>query len=322
MASFAARRALLSIPVLLVASFVLFAFVRSTFDPTIQLQLSRDKTAAARIRHEQGLDRPIVTQYRQWLGGFVQGDWGESQRTRERVFPMIRRALWNTVQLAFWGVLFAAAIAVAVGTYSAMHQRSIADYTLTGLTFVGLAMPPMWFGLVAIQILVFWPLDWFNLDHPLVYFVGLHSVDQRGLGDYARHLVLPVLTLTVQIVASWSRYQRSSVLDVLHADYVRTARAKGLTRRRIITRHVLRNALIPLVTVVALDIGAVFGGLVVTESIFSISGMGRLLIDSVRAGDGPVLLAWVVLTSAFMIAFNLLADVLYAVLDPRIREAA
>ena len=321
MASYAARRALLSIPVLLVASFVLFAFVRSTFDPTVELQLSRDKSAAERIRHEQGLDRPLVTQYRSWLSGFVQGDWGESQRTHERVFPMVRRALWNTTQLAFWGVLFAATIAVVVGVYSAVRQYSIGDYALTGLAFVGLAMPPFWFGLIAIQVLVFWPLEWFNLEHPLVYFVGLHSVGKSGFGDYARHLVLPVLTLTVQIVASWSRYQRSSMLDALHTDYVRTARAKGLSRRRIVFRHALRNALIPLVTVVALDVGAVFGGLVVTESIFSISGMGRLLIDSIRAGDAPVLLAWVVLTSSIIIAFNLLADVLYAVLDPRIRHA-
>jgi peptide/nickel transport system permease protein len=320
-ASYAARRALLSIPVLLVASFVLFAFVRSTFDPTVELQLSRDKTAAARIRHEQGLDRPLVTQYRSWIGDFVQGDWGESQRTHERVFPMVRRALWNTTQLAFWGVLFAGAIAVVVGVYSAVRQYSVGDYALTGLSFVGLAMPPFWFGLLAIQVFVFWPLDWFDLDGPLVYFVGLHSVGHGGLADYARHLVLPVLTLTVQIVASWSRYQRSSMLDALDADYVRTARAKGLTRRRIVIRHALRNALIPLVTVVALDVGAVFGGLVVTESIFSIPGMGRLLIDSIRAGDAPVLLAWVVLTSSLIIAFNLLADVLYAVLDPRIRRA-
>jgi peptide/nickel transport system permease protein len=320
-ADYAARRALLSIPVLLVASFLLFAFVRSTFDPTVELHLSRDKAAAQRIRHEQGLDRPIVAQYGSWLGGFVQGDWGESQRTHERVFPMVRRALWNTTQLAAWGVLVAAAIAVAIGVYSAVRQYSVGDYALTGLSFVGLAMPPFWFGLLAIQFFVFYPLDWFNLDEPLVYFVGLHSVGRGGFGDYARHLVLPVLTLTVQIVASWSRYQRSSMLDALHADYVRTARAKGLTRRRIIVRHALRNALIPLVTVVALDVGAVFGGLVVTETIFSISGMGRLLIDSLRAGDAPVLLAWVVLTSTIIIAFNLLADVLYAVLDPRIRQA-
>jgi peptide/nickel transport system permease protein len=321
-AGYAARRVLVSIPVLLIASFLLFAFVRSTFDPTDKLILSRDKTAVARARHELGLDRPIVNQYGSWLGDFVQGDWGTSQRTQERVFPMVRRALWNTTQVAFWGVLFAGTIAVAVGIYSATRQYSVGDYALTGLSFVGLAMPPFWFGLIAIQFLAVYPRDWFDLSDPLVYFVGLHSVDKSGLLDYARHLVLPVLTLTVQVVASWSRYERASMLDALHADYVRAARARGLPRRTVVLRHAFRNALIPLVTVITLDVGALFGGLIVTETIFSISGMGRLFLDALVAADGPVLLAWVVLTAVITIAFNLLADVLYAVLDPRIREAA
>ena len=321
MAGYAARRVLLSIPVLLVASFVLFGFVRSTFDPTVERQLSRDKAAASRLRHELGLDRPLVTQYGSWLGDFVTGDWGESERTHERVFPMIRRALWKTAQIGFWGVLFAGTIAIAIGVYSATRQHSVGDYALTGLSFVGLAMPPFWFGLIAIEVLVFQVRDWFNLDEPLVYFVGLHSVDGGGLVDYARHLVLPVLTMTVQIVASWSRYQRSAMLDVLHADYIRTARAKGLTRRTIVFRHALRNALLPMITVVALDVGALVGGLVVTEEIFSISGMGRLFVTSLRAGDAPVLLAWMVVTSGAVIAFNLLADVFYAAVDPRIRRS-
>ena len=321
MAGYAARRALLSIPVLLIASFVLFAFVRSTFDPTVEHQLSRDKQAAERMRHQLGLDRPLVNQYGSWLGDFVHGDWGESQRTHERVFPMVRRALWNTAQIAFWGVLFAAAVAVAVGVWSATHQYSIGDHLLTGASLVALSMPPFWFGLIAIQILVFYPKDWFHLAHPLVYFVGLHSVD-GGIGDYARHLVLPVLTLTVQIVASWSRYQRSAMLDVLHADYIRTARAKGLPRRTIVFKHAFRNALLPMVTVVALDVGALVGGLIVTEEIFSIHGMGRLFVTSLRGGDAPVLLAWMFVTSVAIIGANLLADVLYAAVDPRVRTAA
>jgi peptide/nickel transport system permease protein len=137
--------------------------------------------------------------------------------------------------------------------------------------------------------------------------------------DYLRHLVLPVLTLTVQIVASWSRYERASMLDALSADYVRTARAKGVKRRDVIFKHAFRNALIPLVTVMALDIGALFGGLVVTEQIFSVPGMGRLFITSLITGDAEVLVVWTVVVAAFVILFNLLADILYGVLDPRIR---
>jgi peptide/nickel transport system permease protein len=181
-------------------------------------------------------------------------------------------------------------------------------------------MPPFWFGLIAIQFLAVYPKDWFDLAHTPLYFVGLHSVEQSGFNlDYLRHLALPVLTLTVQIVASWSRYQRASMLDALSADYVRTARAKGLPARTVIFKHALRNALIPLVTVMALDIGLLFGGLVVTEQIFSVPGMGRLFIDSLIQGDADVLVVWTVVTAGFVILFNLLADIVYGVLDPRIR---
>jgi peptide/nickel transport system permease protein len=320
MLSYLTRRLLFSIPVLLVATFVLFAAVRLTFDPTARLAQSRDPGVVQRERERLGLDRPIPVQYVDWLDDFVTGDWGESSRTREEVFPIIRRALWNTVQLIFWGILVAAVVAITVGVYSAVRQYSLSDYAFTGLSFLGLAMPPFWFGLIAIQFLAVYPRGWFGLDETPLYFVGLHSVGQSGINlDYARHLVLPVLTLTVQIIASWSRYQRASMLDALSADYVRTARAKGLARRTVILKHALRNALIPLVTVMALDVGGLFGGLVVTEQIFSIPGMGRLFISSLITGDATVLVAWTTVTATFIIVFNLLADVLYGVLDPRIR---
>jgi peptide/nickel transport system permease protein len=312
------RRALWSVPVLLIASFVLFGFVRSTFDPTDRFRDSRDVEAMDRERARLGLDRPIVEQYGDWATDFVRGDWGTSDRTNERVFPMVRRALWNTGQLLVWSVLLSAAVAVAIGVYSASRRHSLGDHLLTGLTFTGLSMPPFWFGLIVIQLLAVEPMGWFDLDRPLVFFVGLHGTD-GGLLDYLRHLVLPVLTLTVQIVASWSRYQRAAMLDALSSDHVRTARAKGLRRRQVLVRHGLRNSLAPLVTVIAIDVGALLGGLVVTEAIFSISGMGRLFYDSLLSGDAPVLVAWLVVTAVFAIACNLLADLLYGVLDPRAR---
>jgi peptide/nickel transport system permease protein len=321
MPTFVVRRLLFSIPVLLLASFLLFASVRATFDPTARLRFSRDPDVVQRERERLGLNDPVVVQYKNWLVDFIQGDWGESTRTRERVFPMVRRALWTTVQLIIWGILLATVVAVSVGVFSAVRQYSVADYTFTGLSFVGLAMPPFWFGLIAIQFLAVYPRDWFNLDEVPFFFVGLHSVGESGFGDYARHLVLPVLTLTVQIIASWSRYQRASMLDALSADYVRAARAKGLSRSRVVFRHAFRNALIPLVTVMALDIGALFGGLVVTEQIFSVPGMGRLFVDSLFTGDAAVLEAWLLITAGSIILFNLVADVLYGVLDPRIRYA-
>jgi len=314
---------LYSIPVILLASFLLFAFVRATFDPTTKLRASREGAAAVeRERHRLGLDRPVPVQYADWLGDFVQGDFGESARTRESVSTMITRALWNTVQLIFWGVLLAAVVAVSVGVYSAIRQYSVLDYTFTGLSFIALALPPFWFGLIAIQFLAVGPKEWFNMNEPPLYFVGLHSSSSGGLDlNYLRHLVLPVLTLTVQIIASWSRYQRASMLDVMSSDYIRTARAKGVPRRQVIFRHGVRNALIPLVTVMALDVGVLFGGLIITEKIFSIPGMGRLFIDSLVYGDAIVLVAWTVVTALFIVTFNLLADVLYGWLDPRIRLA-
>jgi peptide/nickel transport system permease protein len=320
MLTYVARRVLYSIPVLLIASFLLFAFVRVTFDPTARLRASRDPQAVARARHNLGLDKPIVVQYKDWLGKFVKGDWGTSSRTREHVAPVIKRALWNTIQLIVWGVLVSAIVAVGVGVFSAVRQYSAADYFFTGASFLGLAMPPFWFGLIAIQFLSIYPKQWFGLDEIPFPFVGLHSTGESGFNtDYLRHLVLPVLTLTVQIVASWSRYERASMLDALSADYVRTAKAKGVKQRNVIFKHAFRNALIPLVTVMALDIGALFGGLVVTEQIFSIPGMGRLFINSLITGDAEVLVVWTVITASFIILFNLLADVLYGVLDPRIR---
>jgi peptide/nickel transport system permease protein len=319
--NFLARRVLFTIPVVLIASFVLFVFVRATFDPTARLRSSHaDVGAVTREKERLGLDRPVVVQYGDWLGKFVHGDWGQSERTREPVFAMIRRALWYTVQLIFWGILLSAAVSIFVGVYSAVKQYSPLDYTFTGLSFVGLALPPFWFGLIAIEFLAVQPVNWFHLQEPIVAFVGLHSGDTTGFNlDYVRHLALPVLTLTVQIIASWSRFQRAAMLDVMQSDYIRTARAKGVPRRQVILKHGLRNALIPLVTVMALDIGALFGGLIITETIFSIPGMGRLFYDSLLAGDATVLVAWTVVTALFIIAFNLLADVMYSVLDPRIR---
>lgn len=321
MLAYVARRLAYSIPVLLIASFLLFAFVRATFDPTARLRTSRDPNAIARERARLGIDRPVVVQYKNFIVKFVQGDWGESSRTRERVYPMIRRALWGTVQLIGWGVLVSALLAVSIGVLSAVRQYSIADYAFTSLSFLGLAMPPFWFGLIAIQFLAVYPKDWFSLSETPLFFVGLQSVDKSGFVDYARHLALPVLTLTVQIVAAWSRYERASMLDALNADYVRAAKAKGLSPRAVVFKHAFRNALMPLVTVMALDIGALFGGLIITEAIFTVPGMGRLFIDSLIQGDADVLVVWTLITAAFVVAFNLLADILYGVLDPRVRYA-
>ncbi len=320
MLTYITRRILYSIPVILVATFLVFFMVRATFDPCARARSSKDKTAVERCREQYDLNEPVIVQYGRWVGNAVQGDLGESERTNDDVSSMVRTALWYTIQLIFWGILVSAILSIALGVYSAVKQYSVGDYVFTGLSYLGLALPPFVFGILAIQLLAVGPTEWFNLNKPFLYFVGLHEGGGTGFNlDYAQHLVLPVLTLTIQIIAEWSRFQRAAMLDVMGADYVRTARAKGVPRRKVVTHHALRNALIPLVTVMAIDIGALFGGVIITEEIFSIPGMGRLFIDALTAGDAPVILAWLVVTAIFVVAFNLLADVLYGVLDPRIR---
>jgi peptide/nickel transport system permease protein len=315
------RRILYSVPVLIIASFLVFWGIRSTYDPTAKYRTSKD---AARViaekRKELGLDRPIIAQWWTWFTGFLHGNLGTSERTGDRVSNMLTHALWPSLQLMFWGLLIALVLAIAVGVYSAVKQYSAGDYAFTGISYVGIAMPTFLFGLLSIALLVTWPVTKFHLDQPIFYSVGLHSEGQSGFNlDYLRHLALPVAALTVQSVAVWSRFQRASMLDILNADYVRTARAKGVPQRKVIFKHAFRNALIPLVTVVALDTAFLVGGLVITEQIFSIAGMGRLFLDSLQFGDAPVLLGWFLVVALFVITFNLFADLAYGWLDPRIR---
>ncbi|MFJ6572520.1 ABC transporter permease [Streptomyces sp. NPDC091292] len=319
MLTFLARRLLYSVPVLAVASFILFWAVRATFDPLAKLRQSQDPAALARETARLGLDRSVTEQYGLWMKAFVTGDWGTSTRTGGAVPGMIGSALGTTLQLIGWGVLFAVLLAVAIGLYSASRQYSLGDYTFTTLSYLGIAMPPFWVGLILIQVLAVWPQQQFGLDQPPLYFVGLHSPGSSGLNlDYFRHLALPVLTLTVSLVASWSRFSRASLLESLSGDYVRTARAKGVPRHRILVRHALRNSVAPLVTVVAMDAALLFGGLVVTEQIYAIPGMGRLFLDSMLAGDVFTLVPWMLVVALAMILLNLLADVAYALLDPRV----
>jgi len=315
------RRLLGSIPVLLVASFITFWLVRRAVDPLAKFRHDRD---SARVLAEQrkalGLDHPVIVQWWNWLTHFVRGDLGTSTRTRDPVSGMIQHALWPTLQLMFWATIVSVVVALLLGTYSAVKQYSAGDYAVTGLSYLGLAMPDFWFALIAIAVLVTLPTVWFHLNQPILYSVGLHSPGDSGLNlDYFRHLALPVLTLTFGAVASWSRFHRASMLEVLNADYVRTARAKGVPGHQVITRHVLRNALIPFTTVTALDTAFLVSGVIITERIFSIAGMGQGFLSALGAGDAPFLLAWFVIGAVAVIGMNLLADVGYVALDPRIR---
>jgi peptide/nickel transport system permease protein len=346
MLTFVIRRIAYSIPVLLLASLLVFVFVHATSDPLARYAQSRDLTIKAKQGLAEGIyekpcrfftageppvpaetctKAPVLKEYWYWLSHFLQGKMGKSFVTDRAISSDLKSAFGNTLQLIVWGVLLSALLAVSIGVFSAVRQYTLPDYLFTSLSFVGLSLPTFWFGLIAIDLFSSRLSHVLHKHYPIFYSLGLHGSHSPGLWagalDYGRHLALPVATLTVQIVASWSRYERSSMLDVLSADYIRTATAKGLSRAKVIFRHALRNALIPLVTVMALDVGALFGGLVVTEQIFSIHGMGFLFLNDLGNGDTQALLPWLMITATFVVAFNLLADVLYGVLDPRIRLA-
>ncbi|MFK0239254.1 ABC transporter permease [Microbacterium sp. NPDC090281] len=319
MITFITRRVLYSVPVILVASFILFWAVRATFDPLAKLRQAHDPSVIAREVERLGLDRSIPEQYFLWLRAMVTGDWGVSTRTGTPVLPLIGEALWPTLQLAFWGLLVAVLIAGGISVYSAVRQYSLGDNLLTGASYIGIAMPAFWFGLILIQTFAVWPKEQFGLSEPPLFFIGLNSPGQTGVLDYIRHLVLPVAALMIALVASWSRFGRAAMLDALSSDYVRTARAKGVPRRQVIWKHAVRNSMAPFVTVVALDAAILIGGLVVTEQIFAIPGMGRLFLQSLVAGDVFVLLPWMLVVAVAVVLCNLIADIAYAVLDPRVR---
>ena len=313
------RRVAASIPVLLLASVLVFLLVREFgADPArVRCQTSRDTECRERAREALGLNDPLPEQYITFMGDFVQGDWGDSQRTGRSVSESIKDDLWETSQLAFWGVLFSGTVALGVGVYSASKPYSRGDYLFTGLAFAGIAMPTFWFGLLTIQYLTFELQNLFGTTEPIFY--SIPNPVASGPVEYFRELALPVLVLSVQLVAGWSRYQRSSMLEELNSDYIRTARAKGLPRRTVVWKHGLRNSMSALVTVVALDVGALFGGLIITERVFSRPGMGTLLLSAVNNGDTQIVLPWMLVVGAIIIVFNLLADVAYGLLDPRVR---
>src|SRR5205085_6440219 len=248
------------------------------------------------------------------------GQFGQTLLTKRPVLPEIRRVLGNTLQLVIAAELLTLLLAIIIGVYSALRQYSVFDYSSTALSFLGLAIPTFWLGLIFQIIFVNIYLKW----HVRIFYVaGLNSINP-GHGfqfvlDRAQHLVLPVLTLAIVGIAGYSRFMRASMLEVINADYVRTARAKGLVERRVILKHAFRNALIPLMTLAAIDFGTFFGGAVITETVYNLDGMGLFFINSLTVGETYSIMAWLLITATMVVVFNLLADIILGFLDPRIR---
>jgi peptide/nickel transport system permease protein len=324
MLSFIVRRLLIAIPLVLLSSVLVFLLVANSGDPLADLKGRNPPVPEATIEARErqlGLDKPLPTRYVTWLGNFVQGDMGKSIRGVE-VRPLLWQRLRVTLRMVVLASIIAIILAIGAGVLSAVKQYTPTDYTFTFLGFLFLSMPVFWlaallkeYGAIRLNAL---------FGEQVVYTVGAETPNLTGglgtkLADWAGHLILPTIALALISFAAWSRYQRATMLDVLGSDYIRLARAKGLSRSRVMVRHALRNALIPLVTVVAIDTGAILSGAIVTERVFAWQGMGSLLVQGVETSDVNILLAWLMVTSVLVILFNLIADVLYAVLDPRIR---
>ena len=323
MLRFIVRRLLWSIPVLLIASILVFTAIRATTDPVAAAARNPHTTpqALARYEHDLGLDKSAPQQYVIWLSHFVRGDLGASLVTNGPVWPDLRSALVNSLVLGFFATAIAIAVGVAIGVVSAIKQYSIVDHLSSGIAFLGLSMPTFWFALILIVLTGTFYETHFHSANPLLPSGGLYSPGHSGfsLADRVKHLILPGIVLAVQVVAQYSRYMRANMLEVLSSDYMRTARAKGISERRVIVRHAMRNALIPLATFTAIDIGSIAGGLIVTEFVFSYPGMGQYFVNAFQAGDYRGVLPWMMIVMIFVIVFNLLADLSYAWLDPRIR---
>lgn len=323
MLPFVARRLLISLPLVVVSSFVVFILVANSGDPLQELRLNPRISASTIEAREQALnlDEPVIVRYGIWLSDIARGDLG-TDNSGVDVRPQLGRALGVTLRLVVVALLIAVLVAVAVGVASAIRQYSIFDYASTFAAFLFFSLPVFWLAALLKEFAAIRVNQLFGRQ--LVYTIGQESPNFSGgflarIGDLAGHTVLPALTLILISFAQYSRYTRSSMLDVLSSDYVRTARAKGLANRRVLVRHALRNATIPLTTVVALDFGAVIGGAVVTERVFGWKGMGTMLITGVQEFDVNVVQAWLMVTAVVVVVFNLFADIAYAYLDPRIR---
>jgi peptide/nickel transport system permease protein len=312
-------RLLISIPTLFGVSLVAFFLVQASGDP-LAVYISNPNLTSAdieRLEAAYGFDRPVYVQYLYWLRNVVTGDWGQSFQTHQDVTAMIAERLPNTLVLMGTAFFFTLIISLALGMYSATHQYSAGDYTVTAISFFGYSMPSFWFGLMLIIIFAVKFREW---GLPYLPAAGMYPIrEEPSFLQMLRHLILPATVLSLISVAKYTRYLRSSMLEVIGQDYVRTARSKGLTERLILWRHAFKNAVIPLLTVIMLDIPQLFSGALITEQVFAWPGMGRMYWEHAVWIDYPVLMGIILLVSTLVVFFNLLADVSYALIDPRIR---
>jgi peptide/nickel transport system permease protein len=320
MSQYVLRRLIQIIPMLILISIFAFFLMRMAPGDPARAFLDPEKVAdperLANIRRSLGLEQPVPIQYLRWLGRVVQGDMGYSYRSRQPVVKEILTRLPNTLILGLAATLLSLIVAVPIGIVSAVKQYSAFDYIATLFAFVGISMPNFWIGLLLIYIFVG--------QLGILPAVGTQSVPAptqplAQFTDFMKHLLMPAVVLGLQSMAGWARYQRSSLLEVIRQDYIRTARAKGLAERVVLTRHALSNALIPLITLAMLSVPSLLGGAFITESIFAWPGMGRLAVHALYQRDYPVIQGVTLFSALLVLLANLAADILYALVDPRVR---
>ena len=312
MIAYILRRLAATIPVMLIVAVLVFLMLRLTpGDPAAVIAGDNaNAEQVARIRSQLGLDRPMIEQFFIWSGKVLSGDLGESFFFKKTVAALVGERIEPTLSLAFFTILIAVLVAVPLGVLAAHRHGSWIDRIVMGFAVLGFSMPVFVVGYLLIYLFAVW-LDWLPVQ-------GYQRIAD-GFGGFLLRLLLPALTLSVIYIALIARMTRASVIDVLIEDYIRTARAKGQNERIVLFRHALRNAAVPIVTVIGISIALLIGGVVVTESVFTIPGLGRLTVDAVLARDYPVIQAVILLFSFVYVMINLAVDMMYTLLDPRIR---
>jgi peptide/nickel transport system permease protein len=319
MLTFILKRLLLAIPLLLGVATILFVVLHlAPGDPTsFYFNPDVDPQVIALMRKNLGLDQPIYVQYLRWIKSFLQGDFGTSFAQHRPVIEILKDAIPNTLLLSGVSMLIIFTVGVLVGTVQAVRQYSFADNLATVVSFFFYSMPEFWFALMLVLL--------FSYKFQILPASQMTSVNYEYLGvpaklwDRLQHLILPAVALGIGSAAGVARYARGGLLEVIRQDYIRTARAKGLSERKVIFKHAMRNAMIPIVTLFGLTIPFLMGGAVLIETIFAWPGMGRVIVTAIFQRDYPVVMAAAFLFAVFVVLGNLLADVLYAVVDPRIR---
>ena len=316
MGNYLFRRLIIALPSLIGISLILFVLLAlAPGDPFGELAANPNIPPEVReaLRIKFGIDDPVLIRYFRWLVAILHGDWGFSFASRIDVDQLVLQRIPTTLYVVGSAQLVALAVALPVGVYAAMRPYSIFDQIANTIAFIGFSLPTFFTGLLLILIFSV-NLGWL----PFVYRVDIPATGWQWYWESFKQAIMPIIVLGLFQAASYTRYVRSAVLDVIKLDYVTTARSKGLAERKVIVKHVVRNALIPVVTLVALQMPSVFGGAIVTEQIFRIPGIGSLLISAILANDTPVIMAVTFVFACLVILFNLLADIIYGWLDPRI----